>query len=823
MEIFDFCVLHPNELAKRYCTKCKVNICYECSLSNHSTHIHDLIPVEKISQTNYNSLKKFLLKPNKEMLNMFCSYNTAHSADIFCISCSKFYCTKCASAHQLHETTTINNFYNELLANIEFILYLTGQETDVNIFEDKNVITVLLKYEKIINELICAKNKVMEIINERIKTIVTLIEEYKLMINEKRMNIDIKQLPNANEIKNLYEKIMCENNTQQLCSLVYKYKTLFESFFKSEEERIKFVKPLLNVRYLKELTKNENENLMKEFNNILDCYKFEDFNKVINQNITKYKNEVLNSKREITPSKMMKKTVDNGNFTFKNKPINNSTIKSKADSIRASIINEDNIWNFNTNEEGIEKQQQQILVNENQNNFNNVKSKSSLITTNSKENKITFSKTLNNSNGNSICVENENKKVEKNETKEKDDQNNASKKLSAFDKAKSMFDKQNEMKPNAKEYTNTTPNKTMLPESYLKQNNPSNFDINKLKNIFEKNTQQSYNETKETLKKENIPNSKLLLQNEESTKKSINKSIKNKPIKRNTQIMAIKQNSQSLFIFDSSTNTISELELESLPTGKFLANLAFINVFPDIYISGGINSNTNKPDNNFYKITKLDNNNSYSITKLESMNKPRSKHSMAYHPIKKIIFSLSGTQNNTCEQYSLTKELWSFIPNLKYPRENPTILFHNDYLYVFFGYNIEQRIYCSSIERIMMNEEYTSETRWEIIEPLLNKDKLKFTNYGYIINENSLWLLGGVTNQNKQSDAIMEYNFDNKKVSVCDGINLPFECGFIQGGFIAEKEFKNHSEIMSYYNFTTDFKIVEYSREGQSESFLGYW
>ena len=139
MEMFDFCVFHPNELAKRYCTKCQVNICYECSLSNHSTHIHDLIPVEKISQTNYNSLKKFLLKPNKEMLNMFCSYNTAHSADIFCISCSKFYCIKCASAHQLHETTTINNFYNELLANIEFILYLTGQENDVNIFENKNV------------------------------------------------------------------------------------------------------------------------------------------------------------------------------------------------------------------------------------------------------------------------------------------------------------------------------------------------------------------------------------------------------------------------------------------------------------------------------------------------------------------------------------------------------------------------------------------------------------------------------------------------------------------------------------------------------------
>ena len=285
------------------------------------------------------------------------------------------------------------------------------------------------------------------------------------------------------------------------------------------------------------------------------------------------------------------------------------------------------------------------------------------------------------------------------------------------------------------------------------------------------------------------------------------------------QLMAAGQNCNSLFVFDSTQQTISELELDTIPTGKFLLQHASLNIIPHIYISGGLDDQSQSSDS-FYCITKNDfEEHSFSTETLSCLNIPRCNHTMVYYPEKKIIFAISGTRNNSCEKYSFSLEFWSLIPELKYSRENATTLIYNNSLYVFFGYDKEEGKFCTSIERLDISEGDYLEREWELIEPNITKNLSKRMDMGYVMKKDSVLLLGGVNNMRNNSNTVIEYNFANENGGAYNDMTLPVNCAFMQGCLIPGTE---ETSCKRFFGFTSDFKIIECYIDGKTESFKSY-
>ena len=277
------------------------------------------------------------------------------------------------------------------------------------------------------------------------------------------------------------------------------------------------------------------------------------------------------------------------------------------------------------------------------------------------------------------------------------------------------------------------------------------------------------------------------------------------------QIMIAIPNTTSLLFFNSSNKTISECTFDtSIPLMKF--HHAYINIYPHLYISGGLLPNIPQPSDNFIKITKTSSpDKPFTCDDLPRLSHPRSHHTMLYHPETNSIFALSGSCDSSCEVFSLDKNEWTLINDLKYARENATTLIHNKHIYVFFGFDREEGKYCTYIERLDISGNDFVEKEWEVVDSKIPLYLSRQMNMGYVLKEKSVMLFGGVNGMREYCNKVIEYDFDNDEGKEVKGLRLPIDCAYRQGGFV--KGEGESCQCERFYNFTTSFKIMECIQE----------
>ena len=288
------------------------------------------------------------------------------------------------------------------------------------------------------------------------------------------------------------------------------------------------------------------------------------------------------------------------------------------------------------------------------------------------------------------------------------------------------------------------------------------------------------------------------------------------------QIMITIPNTTSLLFFNSSNKTITEYTFDtSIPLMK--SHHAYINIYPHLYISGGLLPHIPRlevtgnllphipqPSDSFIKITKTSSpDKPFIYDNLPHLSHPRSHHTMLYHPETNSIFALSGSCDNSCEVFSLDKNEWTLINELKYARENATTLIHNKHIYVFFGFDRKKRKYCTFIERLDISGNDFTEKEWEVVNSKLPLYLSRQMNMGYVLKEKSMMLFGGVNGMREYSHKVIEYDFDNDEGKEVKGLRLPIDCAYRQGGFIKGE----NCQCEKFYNFTTSFKIMECIQE----------
>jgi hypothetical protein len=270
-------------------------------------------------------------------------------------------------------------------------------------------------------------------------------------------------------------------------------------------------------------------------------------------------------------------------------------------------------------------------------------------------------------------------------------------------------------------------------------------------------------------------------------------------------------NTTSLLFFNSSNKTISECTFDtSIPLMKF--HHAYINIYPHLYISGGLLPSIPQPSDSFIKITKTSSpDKPFTCDDLPRLSHPRSHHTMLYHPETNSIFALSGSCDSSCEVFSLDKNEWTLINDLKYARENATTLIHNKHIYVFFGFDREEGKYCTFIERLDISGNDFTEKEWEVVDSKIPLYLSRQMNMGYVLKEKSVMLFGGVNGMREYCNKVIEYDFDNDEGKEVKGLRLPIDCAYRQGGFIKGEGESYQCE--KFYNFTSSFKIMEYIQE----------
>lgn len=101
-----------------------------------------------------------------------------------------------------------------------------------------------------------------------------------------------------------------------------------------------------------------------------------------------------------------------------------------------------------------------------------------------------------------------------------------------------------------------------------------------------------------------------------------------------------------------------------------------------VYITGGVDSDKNQ-SNIFYIYYAKTN----ELKKMENMPNPHAYHTMEYLHYYKSILVIGGENNTCCELFDLYTEKWTTLPDLNFPRANPSVYLDKftNRIYCFFG------------------------------------------------------------------------------------------------------------------------------------------
>jgi len=220
---------------------------------------------------------------------------------------------------------------------------------------------------------------------------------------------------------------------------------------------------------------------------------------------------------------------------------------------------------------------------------------------------------------------------------------------------------------------------------------------------------------------------------------------------------------------------------ESTVPVKFPENFGFNTFFLDcahcncdlnkcLYVSGGIESTSEKNRSNVLLCVDINNNNELKVKKLANMNFARCGHTMISEG--KYIYVLGGEDMNSVERYDIENDIWENLPSMISKRMYPILHINNGYLYAFFG-KFKNGDYPCSIERLNINN--TNENikpNWEMIM-FSNSENLDLRVYGCGVLEyqGMLYFFSGKVNE-QTCETIFFYNFDKRLVQKEDSKTL---------------------------------------------------
>ena len=370
-----YCRLHPSKQAIKYCKKCKLYICRECSFENHETHNSLLqtlnIPSHpKESIINLKELTKTKVS-DYNSVSFKCMNQVFHQAKDYCQNCKNFICKNCIPKHdQKHiiiNLSEIFNQFNDMVDNIISGGKKNENKVEEKIIENKKQIEIhvnQIDYEKYINKIndyILKLNELKDImINTFVKRekfskdyIENLYEENEKKIKEKKIsqqkeNSFINIPLNEEEYKEviaqiliLYDSVKFEKENNKIIQYYIDFQNLIRECYP------KLIEPEKNNNLNND--DNDNDNLSTENFNINEVNK--QINEINNVLLEKIDNEINN-------------LLNNSEFSNINQNIKENNEKYNKD--LSKIVN---ISNETINEEmnKISIPKQEILQRNNQN------------------------------------------------------------------------------------------------------------------------------------------------------------------------------------------------------------------------------------------------------------------------------------------------------------------------------------------------------------------------------------------------------------------------------------------------------------------------
>lgn len=235
---------------------------------------------------------------------------------------------------------------------------------------------------------------------------------------------------------------------------------------------------------------------------------------------------------------------------------------------------------------------------------------------------------------------------------------------------------------------------------------------------------------------------------------------------------------------------------------SFLIQSSYVNTGKTMYFTGGKLENS-KSSSIFL---------SYSpstdvVFRHDDLPQPKSSHSTITDNY--YIYSIGGESTKSCEMYNINQMKWEKMPKLNKIRMNSELFIVKNYLYAFFGIDMNNRI-LDTIERINIdNVKLNKKSNWEYVS--FKNNSMLDLNFIYkgivpvVINNNisSILFIGGINLNGDVSCDCVEYLINESEFIKFD--SLLFEKGyFYEMNFIQI----NNSKLYNYNSYMNEFLIV---------------
>ena len=183
---------------------------------------------------------------------------------------------------------------------------------------------------------------------------------------------------------------------------------------------------------------------------------------------------------------------------------------------------------------------------------------------------------------------------------------------------------------------------------------------------------------------------------------------------------------------------------------------------------------------------------------------------LIYCELNSCLYCLGGINSKKCEIYrndeviftnlssdkKILQKTWESLPDLNVSRHECSSIFHNNFLYIFFGYNNLTNFNNNTIERMNVQKN----ENWEI---------LSYTNPSYLnvnlnshstirYNENEILILGGFDGKTYR-DSVIIFNlktssFHQTQLKIPELKKNTYYYFFKESSFVKLKEYENKIE-----------------------------
>ena len=144
--------------------------------------------------------------------------------------------------------------------------------------------------------------------------------------------------------------------------------------------------------------------------------------------------------------------------------------------------------------------------------------------------------------------------------------------------------------------------------------------------------------------------------------------------------------SNEILLYDKKTRSMQKKKIHFDKTSHsyntFLPGCRSKAIKDKVYITGGMDVDKNQTNIFYIYFTKTN-----ELKKMENMPNPHAYHTMEYLHYYKSILVIGGENNCCCELFDLYTEKWTSLPDLNFPRANPSVYLDKftNRIYCFFG------------------------------------------------------------------------------------------------------------------------------------------